>query len=135
LVGGPAHLDPLAEDFLDQVAASIGVYEVGVDLGIHANHAFMYWKQGDAPVDDASGFTSDDGHDVACLAYATMPDGSLVFLLDSSWSEEFGDEGGAWVTGRWLRQACLEAWRFRAKVAPVKMAAGFHGHGLGDGST
>jgi len=140
VVLGPEHLDPTAEDFEDHVCASIGVLEVGVDMGIHANHAFMYWRAADPPVDDTSGFSETDGHDVACLDYATLSDGSKVYWLLSSWSEDFGEHGGAWVTGRWLRQACLEAWRFRAKVGPAgtKMGAAapvHHGHGGGDGCT
>jgi hypothetical protein len=114
---GPEHLDPEAPDFLDQVAASIGAFRCGVSAGIHANRAFQYWKAGDAPVDDATGFSDEDGHNVAVLDYRTEADGSLSFWLLSSWSDDFGEDGGAWVTGAWLQRSCMEAWRFRVRAA------------------
>jgi hypothetical protein len=139
LVLGPEHLDPTAEDFLDQVAASIGVFRCGVNAGIHATPAFEGYRRGDLPVDDVSGATDEDGHDVAILAYQTLPDRSLVFWLLSSWASDFGELGGAWVTGEWLRAMCIEAWRFPVTMAAAGAKAAapapFHGHGLGDGST
>lgn len=141
LVLGPEQLDPRAPDFLDHVAASIGVFHVGVSAGIHASPGFEYWKAGDPPLDDTSGFTDEDGHNVAILDYRTEADGSLSFWALSSWGEDFGEDGGAWVTGRWLRASCMEAWRMRVQLedAGAKKLGGkapVHvGHGLGDGCT
>lgn len=114
LVLGLEHISAAVDDFEEQVAASIDVFKCGVSLGIHDSPAFSNWKPGDPAVDDASGFTDDDGHDVGCLEYRTSAAGELEFWLLSSWSDAFGEAGGAWVTGSWLRRSLLEAWRFRA---------------------
>jgi len=126
LLLGAEQLQPSATDFMAQCATSIANMRCGVSTGIHSSPAFENWKAGDPALTDTSGFTADDGHDVAMTDYRTNPEtGALEVWLLSSWGP-WGEEGGAWVSASWLiGGGCLEAWRMRvvASAATSQAAA------------
>jgi hypothetical protein len=125
LVLGTEQLQPLALDFVPQIATSVANLRCGVSVGIHASPAFQKYKIGDPAIANTNGFTDTDGHDVCALGYRTNPQtGELEIWLLSSWSNAFGDAGGAWVTASWLMGGgALEAWRFAVTIEAAPQAA------------
>lgn len=119
IVVGVERLDPAQADFEDQVASSIANDKAPVGVGIHATAAFEAWGDsvtpGKAPLADATGFSGTDGHWVGVYDYRTESDGSRSFWIANSWGA-WGECGGIWVTGAWLRAACMVALKFRCSL-------------------
>jgi hypothetical protein len=118
IVLGPEQLQPTVSDFIAQVATSIANMKCGVDMGVHSTPAFENYRKGDPAISDPTGFSITDGHSVAAADYRTNPTtGELEIWLKSSWGDDFGDDGGAWVTASWLMGGgVMEAWRFAAAL-------------------
>lgn len=120
LVVGVQLLNPAEADFEDQVCDSIANDKAPVGVGIHATAAFEAWgdsyADGKPPFADITGFSQTDGHWVGVFDYRTEADGSRSFWILNSWGKWGTPNGGIWVTGTWLRAACMVALQFRCAL-------------------
>ena len=97
----------IAGDQATRVAAIRACIAAGIPVVIETFVDTAYMRLGRGALVDSCDRTDPHGggHCQGILAYRTLPDGSIAFLIRNSWGVDWADEGSVWCTERFIADA------------------------------